>query len=602
MALMSHPELLIADEPTTALDATLEVQIIDLLKAAQAERRCSILFISHHLGVIAQLCDRVAVMYAGEVVEAGSTRDIFHDPRHPYTRRLIECDPGRAGTRLRVLPTIPGELPDLAALPGGCVFRDPLRASHAPLRRRSPFAFGVRPRPRRLLLVERTGLSRMTRLLEVTDLRVEFGAVTAVAGVSFRIEAGETYALVGESGSGKTTLIRAVAGLLPSQHGSVRFQGRELRGMSERTFRPLRREMAMTFQDPVGSLSPRLTVGSIVTEPYRIHGMKKQDRDRDAKTPARTGRPHRGLRRPLSLPTLRRTGVPGRSRPERWRWSRSCCLPTSPPPVSTSSVQGELLNLLNDLRRRLGLAMAIITHNLNLVRHVADRMGIMYLGRLVEEGATEAVFAAPRHPYTLCLLSANPRPDPGASLERVALGGEPPSVHDPAEGLRVPSPLARSRRIYAGNPPSGSLQVSMGCAALGRWTENDFQRPGPCTGDHGQGEMIRAYARCSNPRAPCAHRCRDGVNGVPARRHGSSSRSPHTVPDIREETAPAPAPAGEAIAQRARSTPLRLILPRSRRRYLAAARSLSRANLAADMDGAPLLSDIEAAGILHQRA
>ena len=124
MALMSRPDLLIADEPTTALDATLEVQIIDLLKAAQAERRCSILFISHHLGVIAQLCDRVAVMYAGEVVEAGSTRDIFQDPRHPYTRRLIECDPGRAGTRLRVLPTIPGELPDLAALPGGCVFRD----------------------------------------------------------------------------------------------------------------------------------------------------------------------------------------------------------------------------------------------------------------------------------------------------------------------------------------------------------------------------------------------------------------------------------------------------------------------------------------------
>ena len=124
MALMSRPDLLIADEPTTALDATLEVQIIDLLKAAQAERRCSILFISHHLGVIAQLCDRVAVMYAGEVVEAGSTRDIFHDPRHPYTRRLIECDPGRAGTRLRVLPTIPGEIPDLAALPAGCVFRD----------------------------------------------------------------------------------------------------------------------------------------------------------------------------------------------------------------------------------------------------------------------------------------------------------------------------------------------------------------------------------------------------------------------------------------------------------------------------------------------
>ena len=124
MALMSRPDLLIADEPTTALDATLEVHIIEMLKALQSDRRCSILFISHHLGVIAELCDRVVVMYAGEVIEAGSVRDIFHDPRHPYTRRLIECDPGRAKTRTRILPTIPGELPDLAALPSGCVFRD----------------------------------------------------------------------------------------------------------------------------------------------------------------------------------------------------------------------------------------------------------------------------------------------------------------------------------------------------------------------------------------------------------------------------------------------------------------------------------------------
>ena len=124
MALMSRPDLLIADEPTTALDATLEVQIIERLKALQSDRRCSVLFISHHLGVIAELCERVVVMYAGEVIEAGSVRDIFHDPRHPYTRRLIECDPGHARTRMRVLPTIPGELPDLAALPGGCVFRE----------------------------------------------------------------------------------------------------------------------------------------------------------------------------------------------------------------------------------------------------------------------------------------------------------------------------------------------------------------------------------------------------------------------------------------------------------------------------------------------
>ena len=284
----------------------------------------------------------------------------------------------------------------------------------------------------------------MTRLLEVTDLRVEFGAVTAVAGVSFRIEAGETYALVGESGSGKTTLIRAVAGLLPSQHGSVRFQGRELRGMSERAFRPLRRDMAMTFQDPVGSLSPRLTVGSIVTEPYRIHGLKNRDRDRDAKrllelvglTEDFAGRyPYQ-----LSGGQACRVGVA-----RALALEPKLLLADEPTAGLDVSVQGELLNLLNDLRRRLGLAMAIITHNLNVVRHVADRMGIMYLGQLVEEGATEAVFATPRHPYTLCLLSANPRPDPGARLERVALAGEPPSLRDRPKGceFRPRCPFAK---------------------------------------------------------------------------------------------------------------------------------------------------------------
>ena len=273
----------------------------------------------------------------------------------------------------------------------------------------------------------------MSGLLEVTDLRVEFGALTAVAGVSFRVDAGETYAIVGESGSGKTTVIRAVAGLLPSQGGSVRFQGRELRGMTERAFRPLRRDMAMTFQDPVGSLSPRLTVRSIVTEPYRIQGMKDRDLEAEAKrllgmvglTEDIAGRyPYQ-----LSGGQACRVGVA-----RALALEPKLILADEPTAGLDVSVQGELLNLLNDLCRRLGLAMAIITHNLNVVRHIADRMGIMYLGRLVEEGTTEAIFAAPRHPYTLCLLSANPEPDPDARLERIALKGEPPSLRDRPAG------------------------------------------------------------------------------------------------------------------------------------------------------------------------
>ncbi|KIC17258.1 oligopeptide/dipeptide ABC transporter ATP-binding protein [Leisingera sp. ANG-DT] len=264
-------------------------------------------------------------------------------------------------------------------------------------------------------------------LLDLKDLKTSYGPVNVLAGVSFTVEPGETYALVGESGSGKTTVIRAIAGLAPAQEGSVKFEGREIRGASERELRPLRKDIAMMFQDPVGSLSPRLTIGSLITEPYRIQGMKDRDLDAEARRllemvnlPA-----HFADRYPYQLSggQARRVGVA-----RALALEPKLILADEPTAGLDVSVQGELLNLMNDLRERLGLAMVIITHNLNVVRHVADRMGIMYLGRLVEEGTTEAIFKEPRHPYTRCLLSANPEPDPDARLERIALKGEPPSL------------------------------------------------------------------------------------------------------------------------------------------------------------------------------
>ncbi len=267
----------------------------------------------------------------------------------------------------------------------------------------------------------------MSPILEVKDLETSYGHVNVLAGVSFSVEQGETYAMVGESGSGKTTVIRAIAGLAPAQAGSVKFDGQEIRGMSEKNLRPLRKDIAMMFQDPTGSLSPRLTIRNLITEPYKIQGMKDRDLDAEAKRLLELVNlpSHFANRYPYQLSggQARRVGV-----------ARALALepkliladePTAGPDVS---VQGELLNLLNDLRERLGLSMVIITHNLNVVRHVSDRMGILYLGRLVEEGTTEAIFEAPRHPYTNCLLSANPEPDPDARLERIALKGEPPSL------------------------------------------------------------------------------------------------------------------------------------------------------------------------------
>jgi len=264
-------------------------------------------------------------------------------------------------------------------------------------------------------------------LLSVRDLHTAYGEANVLPGISFDVAQGETYALVGESGSGKTTVIRAIAGLAPAQSGSVKFDGVEIRGTPESKLRPLRKDIAMMFQDPVGSLSPRLTIRNLITEPYRIQGMKDRDLDAEAnRLLAMVNLPgHFADRYPYQLSggQARRVGVA-----RALALEPRLILADEPTAGLDVSVQGELLNLLNNLRESLGLAMVIITHNLNVVRHVADRMGIMYLGRLVEEGPTEEIFAGPRHPYTLCLLSAHPEPDPDAQLERIALRGEPPSL------------------------------------------------------------------------------------------------------------------------------------------------------------------------------
>ncbi|WP_166418154.1 oligopeptide/dipeptide ABC transporter ATP-binding protein [Cochlodiniinecator piscidefendens] len=267
----------------------------------------------------------------------------------------------------------------------------------------------------------------MSAILDVKDLQTSYGKVNVLAGVSFSVQPGETYAMVGESGSGKTTVIRAIAGLAPAQAGSVKFDGQEIRGLPERAMRPLRKDIAMMFQDPIGSLSPRVTVRNLITEPYRIQGMKNKDIDAEAKRLlALVNLPsHFADRYPYQLSggQARRVGVA-----RALALEPKLILADEPTAGLDVSVQGELLNLLNELRDRLGLSMVIITHNLNVVRHIADRMGILYLGRLVEEGDTEAIFDRPRHPYTHCLLSANPEPDPDAQLERIALKGEPPSL------------------------------------------------------------------------------------------------------------------------------------------------------------------------------
>lgn len=282
----------------------------------------------------------------------------------------------------------------------------------------------------------------MNALLDVRDLRVRYRTmgnlrawargvadphIDAVCGVSFQLREGETLGLVGESGSGKSTIARTIIGLKDAAEGSIRFEGREIANIGDRAFGSLRREMAMMWQDPVGSLSPRLTVRSLITEPFRIHGRQGRDLDVEAARLLRmvglnsdfaTRFPHQ-----LSGGQARRVGVA-----RALALDPKLIIADEPTAGLDVSVQAEILNLLNDLQAKLGVAILVITHNLNVVRHITDRMAIMYLGRFVEQGPTEEVFFRPRHPYTEALLSANPQPDPDAAAERIEISGEVPSL------------------------------------------------------------------------------------------------------------------------------------------------------------------------------
>jgi oligopeptide/dipeptide ABC transporter ATP-binding protein len=475
MALLMDPMLLIADEPTTALDVTMEAQIIHLIRELQSEFEATIMIVSHNLGLIAELCDEVVVMYAGEVVETGDIRDIFYRAAHPYTRALLDCDPARETVKSRYLPIIPGDIPDLHVQPTGCVFAPRCPRAMPVCRERPPegFAVSADAHVARCHLLEpgaagmpsgtheATAASRQEAeqvapapqhagapLLEVRNLNVRFrimGAVKAlvkgvqdphvdaVLGASLTLEAGETLGLVGESGSGKTTLGRAILGLVPAQQGSVTFEGTDVLGLTPRAFKPLRRDMAMMFQDPVGSLSPRQTVRALITEPFEIHGLGGRNLDDEAARLCDMVRlPLNFLSRyphELSGGQARRVGVA-----RALALNPKLIIADEPTAGLDVSVQGEILNLMSELQAEHGLGYLIISHNLPVVRHISDRLAIMYLGRLVEQGDCEAIFENPAHPYTEALVRGVPQPDPDKRRILLSIEGEVPSLANRPSG------------------------------------------------------------------------------------------------------------------------------------------------------------------------
>lgn len=469
MALLMKPQLLMADEPTTALDVTMEAQIIHLLRSLQAEMHTTIMLVSHNLGLVAELCDQVVVMYAGEVVERGPIGAVYARPAHPYTQALIRSDPARLSERGRYLPTIPGELPDVRFEQAGCIFagRCPKAfdrchrekpAAHVPEEGHdarchlldpgqatpsaSPVTSAASPRQGAMPGDLNAKAPDAEPLIRVQDLCVSFpgrgrlasllpgrepAKIDVLVDVNLDLRTGETLGLVGESGSGKTTLGRCILGLVPASSGSITFRGRELTRLSEREFRPLRENMAMMFQDPVGSLSPRQSVRSLTLEPLDVHRPKGFDRDAVAlKLADMVNLPRELLSRyphQLSGGQARRVGVA-----RALALEPDLIIADEPTAGLDVSIQGEVLNLMRDLQIAHNLTYLIISHNLPVVRHISSRLAIMYLGRIVEHGDCEAIFRRPAHPYTEALVNGIPRPDPEHRRTLASIEGEVPSV------------------------------------------------------------------------------------------------------------------------------------------------------------------------------
>ncbi|RWP16086.1 MAG: ABC transporter ATP-binding protein [Mesorhizobium sp.] len=454
MALASDPKMLILDEPTTGLDATVEAEVLDLVSDLRRELGTSILFISHNLAVVAKMCDRVGVLYAGMLVEEGPTREVLSSPRHPYTVSLLRCLP-RGGQRKdqRRLDTIPGFLPTPGALISGCPFAERCAIADDRCRAEVPELqedYGRLVRchyPERAVNIPRSTLGDVVKLksslktapvLRVSNLSKTYGqgshAIRAVAGVSLSLLPGETLGLVGESGSGKTTLARMLLGLVPPDPGgAIELDGRPLAASLDRRRDEEVKAVQIVFQNPDSALNRSHSVSRIIGRALRRLGGY-----RGADLSGRLNALVAAVRLTPRYLSLRPRQLSGGLK-QRVAIARSfagdprvlvCDEPTSALDVS---VQAAILNLLADLQVERNVSYLFISHDLGVVRYLSDRIAVLYLGRILEMGPSESVFAGPNHPYTEALLSAVPQLD-GAQNTRIRLPGEIPSAANPPTG------------------------------------------------------------------------------------------------------------------------------------------------------------------------
>lgn len=473
MALSCKPRLVIADEPTTALDVTIQAQIVELLKTLTAETGTAMLFITHDLGLVARFAHRVAVMYAGRIVEIGPTATVFREPRHPYTQSLLRTIPPVSGDRQARLLQIPGFPPDMKAPPPGCAFAERCPAAHErcgaeipALGRRGtghaaacwlPGGLDDRPgevgqptvRPRRNDVAPRKPVGR--DVLEINNLHKHFvkqtgigwstaATVRAVNGVTLRVQRGETLGIVGESGCGKSTVARLLLGLDEPTDGEIFIEGLA----------------QMVFQDPYSSFNPKMTVFDIIAEPLVVT-RRGTPAERDAKVRAlieQVGLERSYLARypnQLSGGQRQRVGVA-----RALALEPSVVVADEPTSALDVSVRAQIINLLCDLKQDLGISFVFISHDLSTVRYISDRIAVMYLGEVVEYGPAEDVFLRPAHPYTKALLDAVPVADPDLEAARqvTLIRGELPSPLNIPPGCAFASRCPKATEICRAEKPT----------------------------------------------------------------------------------------------------------------------------------------------------
>jgi peptide/nickel transport system ATP-binding protein len=501
MALACDPKLLIADEPTTALDVTIQKQILELIDDLRQRLGMSVILVTHDLGVIAGRADRVVVMYAGKIAETTNTSTLFANPRHPYTEALFHALPEKAAETRERLLSIPGLPPDLTNPPAGCRFAPRCRYVTDRCRAEEPVLRGEQPEHRFACFypvgsAERGELPVVTvteakpapiiapppaeTLLQARNMVKDFpvtkgavmqrrvGSVSAVADVSFEIGRGQTLGLVGESGCGKTTIGRLLVGLEGLTSGEITFEGQDLSKSSGRQYRRERRKIQFMFQDSYSSLDPRMRAGTILREPLVAQGIGNRTEQRKR---VEEMLDHVGL--PASAVDRYPHEFSGGQR-QRLGFARALILSpaliVADEPVSALdvSIQAQVLNLMRDLQRELGLTYMFISHDLSVVRYLSTRIGVMYLGKLVEVGPADEVYLTPAHPYTRGLIDSAPVADPLAEQAKEERGvrGELPSAIHPPSGCRFRTRCPLAQEICAEvEPPMNSFSMNGHAAA-----------------------------------------------------------------------------------------------------------------------------------------